>query len=328
MKFKKSPGKSSFDETSAEAIFLKQLALATIQNLQGSTPWVLNGAMEAGGDILHGAHCSAGLRGQQGDPQKSDRSAALLPGCAALRKGDNAGMERARNAHGYISRIHRLADDEEDGASGQAVTEHCEPPDWEARAHWETSADRRKRKLVWLCERHSRPKVAEWGEVSEAYLRQIINENPLPSKRKEGGKRIPQVGDDLARRLESKVPGLCYAWFDNDLPGDKVSASGKQLTAYMHPARGRESSPIDSNGVSDEQLSPTMVLEIASIIAAYCDQAPIRPTFAEYFSMVVGAVEHVQRKIEQEGAGAAAAIVDDLVGRMRFGHREAAGRKD
>lgn len=295
---------------------LVQKCIANIETTGAINPQVISnsalGATLGGG---HGRQCSAALPSPQAN---WGTFLALLPHSAALQGVDNEGMQHASNPTGFVSRIHRLDDDEPDEASGEAAG---------VAPHLETSAERRRRKLVWLCERHGREKIAGWGEVSEVYLRQIINQNPLPSKRKEGGKRIPQVGDDLARTLEDKVPGLCHAWFDNDLHGDVIDAAGRQLSAFMLPGSAPANGDRVKPGALPGVVTAEMVLEIVSRLASICDQAGAgKPDFAGFLVLVVEAVQYVEKKLSEGGTRSPEEIFDDLMTKMHTSSRVASGK--
>lgn len=80
----------------------------------------------------------------------------------------------------------------------------------------ETSAERRRRKLTWLCDKRGLKQVAERAGLSPASLDQIIKGVLLPPK-KDGSRNPRALGDDAARKIED-AEKLGTGWFDRDEP--------------------------------------------------------------------------------------------------------------
>lgn len=80
----------------------------------------------------------------------------------------------------------------------------------------ETSDERRKRKLKWLCasEGRSIESVAEVADVSPEAIDQIIKGTLLP-KKKDGTQSARNLGDPVARKIELAL-NLGRGWFDAD----------------------------------------------------------------------------------------------------------------
>lgn len=76
----------------------------------------------------------------------------------------------------------------------------------------ETASERRKRKLIDLCNTHGLQHVASESKVSAAYLDQIIKGALLPEK-SDGSRSQRNVGDPLARKIEDGM-GFATGWFD------------------------------------------------------------------------------------------------------------------
>ncbi len=85
----------------------------------------------------------------------------------------------------------------------------------------ETAADRRKRKLIELCDRRGRAVVAERAGLSSVALEQIIKGVLLPTKA--DGTRSPKsLGDKAARAIE-RAFSLGEGWFDASEPATSLS---------------------------------------------------------------------------------------------------------
>jgi hypothetical protein len=78
----------------------------------------------------------------------------------------------------------------------------------------ETTADRRRRKLISLIERHGLVRVADASGKSAAYLDQITKGTLLPAK-KDGTRSARNLGDPAAQAIEEAF-SLGRGWFDAD----------------------------------------------------------------------------------------------------------------
>jgi hypothetical protein len=80
----------------------------------------------------------------------------------------------------------------------------------------ETIAERRKRRLIWLCsQKGGHVAVATAAGVSAAALDQIIKGVELPAK-KDGTRSARGLGSPMARAIEAAYPELVKGWFDAD----------------------------------------------------------------------------------------------------------------
>lgn len=105
----------------------------------------------------------------------------------------------------------------------------------------ETAAERRRRKLTELCDRHGRAAIAAAAEMSAVYLEQIIKGVLLPAKA--DGTRTPRsLGDRAARAIEAAF-GLGEGWFDQPDEGPPLSEQAIsfaiQFEKMSHKERAR-----------------------------------------------------------------------------------------
>lgn len=85
----------------------------------------------------------------------------------------------------------------------------------------ETAAERRRRKLTELCDKHGRAAIAAAAGMSSVYLEQIIKGVLLPAKA--DGTRTPRsLGDKAARGIEAAFQ-LGEGWFDQPDEGMPLS---------------------------------------------------------------------------------------------------------
>lgn len=97
------------------------------------------------------------------------------------------------------------------------LLEHC--------TMMESSAERRRRKLAALCEKHGRDVVSRRSGTNPFALEQVIRRVPLPAK-KDGTRSPRNLGDAAARAIEAAF-GLGEGWFDT--PDDMETLSKEAL---------------------------------------------------------------------------------------------------
>lgn len=96
----------------------------------------------------------------------------------------------------------------------------------------ETIADRRRRKLITLVERHGGlSRLAQATNQSAASLDQVIKRTPLPPK-KDGTRSAKALGPTAARAIEDALQ-LGRGWFDAD---DVEAASSPAAAPAPNPA--------------------------------------------------------------------------------------------
>lgn len=80
----------------------------------------------------------------------------------------------------------------------------------------ETASERRRRKLVALCDEHDVSVVAERAKLNPDTLMQVIKGVLLPARR-DGKRSARSLGNDAAKKIEDAF-GLGRGWFDDAAP--------------------------------------------------------------------------------------------------------------
>jgi hypothetical protein len=133
----------------------------------------------------------------------------------------------------------------------------------------ETSAERRRRKLALLCEKHGRDFVAQKSGTNQFALEQVIKGVLLPAK-KDGTRSPRNLGDAAARAIEVALD-LGEGWFD--APDDVESLSVEALNLAK----------------AYELMTPTERVRLGHLMAASLDidlSQPARPDWGGLSGLV------------------------------------------
>lgn len=115
----------------------------------------------------------------------------------------------------------------------------------------ETNADRRRRKLIGLCNKHGLKVVADAAGLNPDGLDQIIKGVLLPPK-KDGSRSPRKLGDDAAGKIEdAPALGLWRGWFDSIDTEEAANASSTQDAEIIRGTRTTERPAIDLSNNPD-----------------------------------------------------------------------------